>query len=107
MSKINNQSYFIKRLKDSGYVVYKIFDDYNTSDPRKWTILIDPKVSAVYITLFEDAGRFGDEDYFEFNDGGRYVPKNFKLKTDSMEVVINHIVNFNINNKVDGYNTLE
>jgi len=37
-NKITTQSYFIKRLKDSGYVVYKIFDQYGEADPRSWTV---------------------------------------------------------------------
>ena len=41
-NKITTLSYFVKRLKDSGYVVYKMFDEYSEADPRNWTVLIDP-----------------------------------------------------------------
>ena len=41
-NKITTQSYFIKRLKDSGYLVYRLFDEYSESDPRNWTVMIDP-----------------------------------------------------------------
>ena len=33
-NKITTQCYFIKRLKDSGYLVYRLFDEYSESDPR-------------------------------------------------------------------------
>ena len=46
-NKITTQSYFIKRLKDSGYVVYKIFDEYSEADPRNWTVMIDPGNASV------------------------------------------------------------
>ena len=44
--KINNKlktaGYTIKRLKDNGFVVFKLFNAYAHIDPRRWTILIDP-----------------------------------------------------------------
>ena len=45
---------------------------------------------------------FGDT-YFEFYDGGQYIPEKFKLKTDSVEVIISYLVKYNINNKSDTY----
>lgn len=103
MSKVTNQSYFIKRLKDSGYVVYKMFDEYVEADNRSWTILIDPHGAAIYCTCFVNGGPFGDETYFEFHDGGRFLPSYFKLRTESMEVIIGYLVQFNINNKAENY----
>ena len=73
-NKITTQSYFIKRLKDSGYMVYKLFDEYAESDPRSWTVMIDPGHASVLCTCYvNDEAMFGDT-YFELNDGGQYIP---------------------------------
>jgi hypothetical protein len=98
-NKITTQSYFIKRLKDSGYVVYKIFDAYGEVDPRNWTIMIDPGVASVYCTCYVNNKDAFGETYFEFYDGGQFLPEKFKLKTDSIEVIIAWLVKYNINNK--------
>lgn len=97
-NKLTTQSYFIKRLKDSGYEVWKVFDNYNESDARSWTIVIDPGIASVFCTCFLNHESWED-NYFEFSDGGRYIPQKFKLKTDSIEVVVAHLVRYGINNK--------
>ena len=42
-NKLKTAGYFIKRLRDSGFETVRIFNGYSHSDPRKWTILVDPK----------------------------------------------------------------
>jgi len=37
-NKITTVSYFIKRLRDSGYVTDKLYTDYSNSDARSWTV---------------------------------------------------------------------
>jgi hypothetical protein len=101
-NKITTQSYFIKRLKDSGYVVYKIFDAYSEADPRNWTVMIDPGNASVFCTCYTNFGAF-EETFFEFYDGGQYFPEKFKLKTDSIEVIITYLVKHGINNKSETY----
>jgi len=104
-NKITTQSYFIKRLKDSGYVVYKLFDTYGEADPRNWTIMIDPGGASILCTCYvNNADMFGDT-YFELHDGGQFIPNNFKLKTDSIEVFITYLVKYGINNKSTTYGT--
>jgi hypothetical protein len=102
-NKITTVSYFIKRLRDSGYVTDKLYTDYSNSDARSWTVVVDPKVSSVFITCFNNHNYFGEE-YFELHDGGQYIPENFKLKTSSIETIIEYLVKFNINNKSHTYN---
>ena len=97
-NKLTTQSYFIKRLKDSGYEVWKIFDNYNESDPRAWTILIDPGVSSVFCTCYVNHEVLED-NFFEIYDGGRFMPSKFKIRTDSIEVIVAHLVRYGINNK--------
>jgi hypothetical protein len=68
-----------------------MYNKYADSDPRKWTILIDPGDSSVFVTCYENRD-FKGEMMFEFNDGGRLFPRNFSLKTSSMEVVITNLI---------------
>jgi hypothetical protein len=101
-NKITTCSYFIKRLRDSGYVADKLFSDYGTADPRSWTVIIDPTVSSVLVTCYNNHNDLGEE-YFEIYDGGQYIPDRFKIKTSSIEIVIEYLVKFGINNKASTY----
>jgi hypothetical protein len=102
-NKITTCSYFIKRLRDSGYIVDKLFNDYSQIDPRSWTVVVDPKVSSILVTCYNNHNELGEE-YFELYDGGQYVPSHFKLKTSSIEVIIEYLVKFGIHNKSSLYN---
>jgi len=104
-NKITTLSYFTKRLKDSGFAVWKICDNYAQADPRKWTVLVDPGNASVFITCYENKEYKGDR-IFEFDDGGRYFPRNFFIRTNSMEVVIIALTNRNVP-QVEGVQTLE
>jgi hypothetical protein len=86
-NKISTPSYFIKRLKDNSFNTFRIFNNYCDSDPRRWTIMIDPGDGSVFVTCYENRS-FKDDIMFEFNDGGRLFPKNYSLKTNSIEVVV-------------------
>lgn len=96
-NSIKTPSYFIKRLKDSGFIVWKLFDGYGIQDPRCWTLLIDPKGSSVFITCYLNKEFKGDV-MFELNDGGQKFPKNFSIKTESLEVIITHLLNAGVRN---------
>jgi hypothetical protein len=97
-NKITTVSYFIKRLRDCGYVTDKVYTDYAKHDARSWTVVIDPKKTSVFITCFNNHNFFGEE-YFVIYDGGQYIPENFKLKTSSIEVIVEYLNKFNICNK--------
>lgn len=86
-NKISTAGYFIKRLKDNGFITHRIFSSYAESDPRRWTILIEPGISSVYVTCYENKDAF-KEILFEINDGGIRFPKNFSIKTSSIEVIV-------------------
>tara|TARA_E500000318_G_scaffold102829_1_gene107419 strand:+ start:1077 stop:1433 length:357 start_codon:yes stop_codon:yes gene_type:complete len=96
-NKIKTAGYFIKRLKDNGFVVFKMFNAYSSADPRRWTVLVDPGYHSVYITCFTNKNENG-EVLFEFDDGGNNFNKGFYLKTNSIEVVINSLLEKGINN---------
>ena len=77
-NKIKTAGYFIKRLKDNGFVVLKIFNAYSNADPRRWSVLVDPGYHSVYITCFTNKEEPG-EVLFEFDDGGINFNKGFYL----------------------------
>jgi hypothetical protein len=101
-TKITTVGYFLKRLRDSGYMADKLYTDYNEIDSRSWTVIIDPKVTSIIITCFNNKNCLGEE-FFEIYDGGQYIPENFKIKTSSIEVVVEYLAKFNINNKASTY----
>ena len=88
-NKVTTCGYFIKRLRDNGFKVNRIFSDYTSEDSRRWTIMIDPDSAALYITCYVNYDWTGDFK-FELNDGTRF--KNLQLKTDSMEVIITKLI---------------
>ena len=96
-NKLTTPGYFIKRLRDNKMCVIRIFQRYSKSDPRSWTILVDPGNTSIYITCCEELIKnwkptFNGEILFELNDGGVLFPKNFSLKTDSIEVIITFLL---------------
>lgn len=102
-NKLTTLSYTLKRLRDSGYYAHKLFTEYSNTDPRAWTIIIDPGVSSIFCTCFINDPFLG-ESYFELFDGGQFIPGRLKIKTSSYEVLVEHLVKYNINNKAPGYN---
>jgi hypothetical protein len=97
-SKPTTLGYFVKRLTGSGYRVEKVFTDYALTDPRAWTIIIDPGCASVICTCYINKNGIGD-NFFEFYDGGQFLP-NMKIKTQSVEVLIEYLVKYGINNKM-------
>lgn len=90
-NKIKTAGYFIKRLRDSGFCVLRIFDGYSSSDSRRWTVLLDPGDSSIYITCYNNKN-FNDEIMFEFNSCGEVFAKNFSIQTESIEVIVQLII---------------
>jgi hypothetical protein len=99
-NKIKTPSYFIKRLRDNGFVVLRLFSVYAKSDPRRWTVMVNPTESSVLITCYSNKTEM-DEVLFELNDGGSRIPKNFNIKTDSIEVVIDYLITHGVSNNTD------
>jgi hypothetical protein len=96
-NSIRTPSYFCKRLKDNGFIVLKIFNGYGPHDPRRWTILVDPGDSSIFITCYTNR-EFGGDVMFELSDGGQRFPKNYSIKTDSIEVMISYLIKTGVNN---------
>lgn len=106
-NNIKTQGYFIKRLRDSGYIVDKVFNNYSQLDNRAWTVVIDPGGASVFCTCLinehpEDGPQLGSNS-FELFDGGRFIPGRFRVKTNSFEIIVEHLVKWGINNKSKDY----
>lgn len=111
-NKVTTLGYFKKRMRDSGYVVDDLFRNYSDNDPRSWTVIIDPGVASVLCTCYVNADKdniaesqYGDF-YFELYDGGQFIPGKFVIKTNSIEVLMEYLVKFNINNKAAQYKNI-
>lgn len=96
-NQIKTPGYFIKRLRDNGFIVLKLFNGYGTHDSRRWTVLVDPGGSSVFITCYQNKDFRGDI-MFEINDGGNAFVKNFSVKTESIEVVIRFLLEKGVSN---------
>lgn len=96
-NKIKTPGYFIKRLKDNGFVVLKMFNAYSKSDPRRWTVLVDPGYHSVYITCYTNKDEKGDT-IFEFYDGCNNFHHGFFIKTESIEAIVNQLIEKGVNN---------
>lgn len=100
MNKIDTPGYFIKRLRDMGYIVMRIFDKYAPEDSRKWTICVSPAKESIFITCYKYIDEY--KVVFEINDGGVKWPKNYYIKTSSINVIIEELKNKEvITNDVD------
>lgn len=100
-NKLKTAGYTIKRLKDNGFVVLKMFNAYAEHDPRRWTVLIDPGRTSVYLTCFHNKENF-NEIMFEFDDGGIKYNRGFFIKTESVEVLVSNLLEKGIPNDPNG-----
>lgn len=94
-NKLTTLGYTLKRFRDCGYMANKLFAEYKETDPRAWTIMIDPGVASVFCTCYINDPYIG-ETFFELYDGNQYIPGRLKIQTSSFEVLIEHLVKYNI-----------
>lgn len=97
-NNIYTPSYFMKRMKDAGYSIWKIFDKYGPHDSRYWTMLIDPGGYSVWVTCHFNRDEI-NEVTFELDDGGNYIPQRLKIKTASVETIISNLYKFKVDNQ--------
>jgi hypothetical protein len=96
-NKLRTPGYFIKRLRDNNFVVVRLFSVFGKHDPRRWTVIINPTGNSVFCTCYINKNEMG-EVLFELDDGGAKIPKNFYLKTESIEVVVDFLLKNGITN---------
>ena len=90
-NKIRTPGYFIKRLRDNKFGVLRVFQNYGIHDSRRWTILVDPGGASIFVTCYNNKN-FNNEIMFEFNDGGNLFHKHFSISTESIEVIVQLLV---------------
>lgn len=94
-NKLSTPGYFIKRLRDSNFVVLRVFQDFSDADPRRWVVLVDPGNASVFITCYESRVVYG-EYTFEFNDGNQFFKNSPEIKTDTIETVVSFLLENNV-----------
>ena len=94
-NSVTTQGYFVKRLRDNGFLTSRVYDRYSESDKRKWTVVINPGTDSVFITCI-DNGDWPHKGMYHIDDGGKKFPPNLYINTLSVEVVIKHLTEFKI-----------
>jgi len=94
-NKLTTLGYVVKRLRDCGYITYKVFTEYSDTDPRCWTVVINPGQASVFCTCYVN-DPFVGESFFELFDGNQFIPGRLKIKTSSFEVLVSHLIKYNI-----------
>jgi len=97
-NKITTQGYFIKRMRDNGFDIVRLYDRYSESDCRKWTCVVNPKADSIFVTCCHH-DEWPWTGLFHIHDEGQLFPKGLYINTDSMEVIIKHFIEFNIDRK--------
>lgn len=94
-NKVTTQGYFIKRLRDEGYYVIRCFDRYSKEDKRKWTIILNPSTDSVFLTCI-DNGDWPNRGMYKVDDDNNIFPHNFYINTESVDVIVKHLEEFNV-----------
>jgi len=102
-NKPTNESYFIMRLRNNGYLVNRIPVKFSQQDQRAWMVVIDPGGASLFATCYRNV-EAPEDNYIEFYDGDQYIPQRFKLLTNSMETIIEWLNNFGVIEKTGIYN---
>lgn len=90
-NKIYTPGYFIKRLRNSGFIVIRQFQEFAKHDSRRWVVLVDPGNTSVFVTCFQNKSH-ADEIMFSLDDGGGRFARNTYIKTDSIEVIVTALI---------------
>ena len=94
-NNITTQGYFVRRLRNSGFVTSRVYDRYSQSDRRKWTVVVNPESDSVFITCV-DNGDWPHKGMYHVDDGGQKFPAGLYINTLSVEVMIKHLIDFKI-----------
>lgn len=98
MNKISTLGYFKKRLRDSGFITNDLFKNYNKSDKRKWSVIINPGADSIIITCYNSPD-FSAPIFEFFDDGSKIKSKHISISTISMEVIIEKLIYWGISNQ--------
>lgn len=102
-NKISTLGYFTKRLKDNGFVVWKIFNKYGSHDPRIWTVLLNPGEESVYVTCYVNTDEINGMPTFEIIDSQAVFRNYAKIQTRSMEIIIQQLLKRGVQQNSETY----
>lgn len=96
-NSIATPGYFIKRMRDAGFIVIRLFDKFTPEDSRKWMVCVNPSQESVIITCHNNFTEERDLIKFQLDDGNVKWPKNFYLNTSSINIVIQELKDKGVN----------
>lgn len=96
-NSLSTPGYFLKRVRDAGFIAIRVFQDYAPEDTRKWTVMINPSRESIMITCLNITNEQGNElTKFSLHDGGVKWPTNFIISTSSINVIIQELLDHEI-----------
>lgn len=95
-NNITTQGYFVRRLRESGYYVSRVYDRYREEDSRRWTVVISPSNASVFVTCHNNITEWPYKGLYELDDSGHKVPRGYHVNTDSIDVIIKHLREFDV-----------
>ena len=101
-NSLSTPGYFLKRLRDAGYIAIRLFQDYAPEDIRRWTIMVSPSKDSVMITCLNIFDNNRESTNFLIYDGGNKWPQNFIIKTSSINVIIQELQEHEIAKSEEG-----
>ena len=90
-NSLSTPGYFLKRLRDAGFIAIRLFQDYAPEDKRRWTIMVSPSKDSVMITCLNIFENDRESVKFLIYDGGNKWPQNFIISTSSINVIIQEL----------------
>lgn len=90
-NSLSTPGYFLKRLRDAGFIAIRLFQDYAPDDTRRWTIMVNPSKDSIMITCLNIFDNDRESTKFLIYDGGQKWPQNFIISTSSINVIVQEL----------------
>ncbi len=105
-NKLTTLGYFTKRLRDSGYIVWKLYKKFGVTDTRKWAVVLNPGRESAFIVCHVNKGEEVEPAFNIYKDG-LYLQRDTEIRTKSIETLVNHLVRLGITPDSEKYKTVE
>lgn len=86
-NKLYNQSYFVKRILDSGFNVTRLNVNFEKDDLRRWMIIVNSKKVPYKVNICITCFKNPETKEFSFKFQGQ-SERDFTLATLSMNTII-------------------
>jgi len=101
-NKLTTLGYFIKRMRDCGYIVWRLYKNFGVTDTRKWVVVLNPGRESAFIVCNVNKGDTV-EPSFTIHKDGLYLSSDTEIRTKSVEIIVNHLVRLGITPDSDKY----